>query len=752
MGSFRAIHYASNGGELSRRMEGRADLDGIYDRGFAEMLNFIPTVEGPAAKCPGTVHVRAEDSTAVWIERFIFNTTQAYVLVCLEGKVRFYTNGGRIEVAGAAYEVAVPYTAAQWPRVCFEPSYDRIYLTHPAHPPGVLTRTGAETFAYAELVLQNGPFKATNSDKAKTVTVTSASATFELGGSATVESDHDLFEPGHVGSSIMIEATGFTDTKAWEPGYNGLSVGEQRRSDGKVYKKVAPADTGIRTGSIQPTHYEGTEWDGTSDGTNHSGDDGDGIQWTYQYDRYGIGTITAVASATQATILVTRRLPDMLADGSYKFAMGWCSDADGWPQIGKLWGGRLCLFKGVEIAGSVINDYGGGRANFAPFTPGGLFTPDMAFRRVIAVADPPLWAHADKDYLLAGSASQEVLIAALNRAAGVASDNLRADAQSSYGSAATWPVRAGAAVIFVQRGGRKIREMEYTYERERFAGLNLNIYSRHVTRSGIVSLAFQQEPEEMLWGVRADGTLIAHPHSSEQATKGFARRALGGDATVLCAVVIPSDDGTKDDLWLLADLDGTRHILRLADYWDEDAAVTDDERLELVKSGIFVDFAVSYDGMPKQEFTASLDHLEGRAVRVLADGITIDGLTVSGGRLELPRPASKVTIGLGYAARLTPMRPELRGGPSVAGLLAKITAVIARLIDATNLKVIAGGQTERLFERTADSDLGKPVIFNGDTDQRSAGGGKSRSAAPTFVSDDAGPCTIALLANAYEVE
>jgi hypothetical protein len=72
--------YAFNGGEISRRMEGRSDLDGIYDRAFATMLNYVATVEGPATKRPGFRYIKEAALTSTWLSRFVFNTTQAYVL------------------------------------------------------------------------------------------------------------------------------------------------------------------------------------------------------------------------------------------------------------------------------------------------------------------------------------------------------------------------------------------------------------------------------------------------------------------------------------------------------------------------------------------------------------------------------------------------------------------------------------------------------------------------------------------------
>jgi hypothetical protein len=92
----RTIIPTFNGGELSRRMEGRVDLDGVYDRGAAEMFNFVPTVEGPLAKRPGFRLIRAAAASASWLSPFIPQQTQAYVLEWADQALRFYTNGGRI--------------------------------------------------------------------------------------------------------------------------------------------------------------------------------------------------------------------------------------------------------------------------------------------------------------------------------------------------------------------------------------------------------------------------------------------------------------------------------------------------------------------------------------------------------------------------------------------------------------------------------------------------------------------------------
>jgi hypothetical protein len=512
MARVRTPIYALNGGEISRRMEGRSDLDGIYDRALAKMLNYVSTVEGPATKRPGFRYIIAAALSSSWLSRFVFNSTQAYVLEWGEKAIRFFTNGGRIDVAGVPYEVAVPYTAADAPGISSKQSYDRLYLARgpsasaPAgYAPAMLTRTAAETFTYDKIPLKDGPFKDWNTDKAKTITWAGDGT---VGGIATITALVDLFQPGHVGAPFIFEVIGFSEIPAWEPATkthlnadsSPIDVGYLCRSDGKVYKCVDLGGSKF-TGTVEPTHTTGAEWDGFKAAPMGQGDaENSGVKWEYQYDRFGIGVIETIVSSLEATVKVTRAFP-ALDTPSWHWAHAAFSDVEGWPQLVTIWGGRLIFIKGVEIAGSVVGDY----FNFLPVNEDGDFTADMAFRRSLEISDPPTWVHADKEYLLLGTHSEEIVVGQINTAAGISSDNLKAQPQSAYGSAPTFPIPIGPSVLFLQRGGRKIREATFSYDQGRFVGVNTNVFARHITRSGINWFAWQGEPEEMLWAAAATG-------------------------------------------------------------------------------------------------------------------------------------------------------------------------------------------------------------------------------------------------------
>lgn len=403
----RPIATSFNGGELSPRMGGRVDT-AIYAVGVEQAVNFVPTVEGAIIKRPGFETIRAARAGATWLTTFRFNLTQDYVLEWSEGTLRFYTNDVRIETApNVPYEVAVPYSAAEAPFVSCQQSFDRLYLDHPNHPPARLTRTSATTFVYEILPLTNGPFADGNRDQARTVTASGTT------GVVTLSSPVAIFAAGHVGAPFRIEAADFQTIPAWEAQIKDVTVGKVMRSEGRAYT----AATAGTTGTVQPIHSTGSEWDGAN--AKDANDKGPfGVRWTYRHDRFGMLVIDSVAAdGLSATATVTRTLPDSVTTvPTWRWAHGAFSAAAGWPNVVIAWGSRLCHFKDFELLASVAGDY----LNHATHTASGITPGDLAFRRSLSTEDPVLWAAGDRK-LIVGTASRELAIGAINQAQAVSS-------------------------------------------------------------------------------------------------------------------------------------------------------------------------------------------------------------------------------------------------------------------------------------------------------------------------------------------
>ena len=721
-----------NGGELSPRMGGRIDT-AVYNVGLATCENFVPTIEGAAVKRPGFEFIRAAAATASWATHFRFNLTQDYMLEWSNTKLRFFTNGGRIETSpGVPYEITVPYSAAEAPFVSAQQSYDKQYLAHPAYPPQVLTRTSAITFSCAPFVFKNGPFVDTNTDEAVTITASATS-----GSGVTLIASAAIFRAGHVGSQFRIEAKDFSDIEQWQVGLDGILVGRKLRNEGKVYQA---ATAGV-TGTVAPTHTRGTEWDGMATGKDVNAKPASGsygIKWTYVHDRFGIVQITAIGGGgTTATVDVIRRLPDSVTSvATFRWAYGAFSNDAGWPNVVMVSGGRLIWIKDFDICASVVGDY----TNHQSTVNAGITAADLAFRRTIASENPILWAVGDRK-ILVGTASQEFAVGSINTALALSGDNIEAVPQSFYGTERVFPLQLGSMTLFVQRAGRKLRQAGYDFSRDRYLAENITIWARHITRPGVKQLLYQQEPEELVMAVRDDGQIIVHPHSPEQEIKGMSRIALGAGGKVVSATSVASIDGKRDELWAIVDRAGAKSVERMAE-WREDG--------DAQPLCFYVDSGVRAIATAGQTNFTGATHLAGKAVAVLADGGVIPGIVVApDGSFALPATSVPnypyiLNVGLPYTATLTSLRPEyktLQGtAQSVRQRLVKLTL---RLIETSGVRVGAlGGILDNLIDRAASQNMDAAIpLYTGDRG-RPISGGWNNDGQYSVVSDQPLPCTI----------
>lgn len=668
-------------GEISPLLFGRVDTQ-QYQFGLQACENFVPVNEGPLVKRPGFAFIRDADASSLWLTPFRRSIAQEYVIEWGEEKARFFTNGGRIETApNVAYEVATPYAAADVPALSMQQSYDRLYIDHAAYAPGALTRTSPTTFVHAASVFTGGPFQDVNIDEAVTVTASAATGT-----GITISASSAIFRPGHVGSLFRIEAKDFSDVKAWEASIKDIASGNLRRNEGKVYQAASSGTTG----TIPPTHEQGSEWDGA--GNKNVSELGPfGVQWTYLHDRFGIVRITAVAVDGQScTADVIRRLPGSLTSvASHRWAYSVWSEDAGYPQIVIHAFGRQIHIKEFDVCASVAGDY----LNHQAFTSLGTIAADMAFRRRLAVEDPPLWALGDRK-MLCGTATRELAIGPSNSQEAVSGSNIDSSPQSFYGSEAVFPAQLGSEAVFVERGGRRLRSAAYDFGTDRYLATDLTAAARHVTAPGLIQLAVQRLPNNLLHGVRADGRIITHPITRGE-VKGFSRLIPGGNADILSAAVVVGEDGQRDDLWVLVRRETPAGIRK--EVWKQSAwrELGDD-----VREAFFVDAGVRVAASAGQNVFSGLTHLAGQDVAVLAGGGVITGQSVaSDGTLTLPAeqvPVAAYTliVGLPYTARAVTLRPYVSAPGGWQGFLQRVAHGFVRLIESVGL--VGGATGERL--------------------------------------------------------
>jgi hypothetical protein len=316
--------------------------------------------------------------------------------------------------------------------------------------------------------------------------------------------------------------------------------------------------------------------------------------------------------------------------------------------------------------------------------------------------------------LIVGTTGGEFTVSADGTDAAVTPTNVTIKRQSSYGTADVDSILAGNAVLFLQKAKRKIRELAYNFDTDGYVAPDLTILNDAVTTSGIVEMAYQQEPDSILWCVRDDGILAALTYQRSENVVAWHRHKLGGSfgsgasATgygVVESVASVSGTLTEDELWVIVKrtIDGStkRYVEVFSDFDFDETSAADFK---------FLDSHLIYSGAATSSISG-LSHLEGQTVSILADGATHADKVVSSGAISLDRSATKVTVGLNYNSVLQTMRIE--GGAAEGtsqGKTKRISKVVLRLFETVGVKVGPSlTQLETIPFRTTSSLLSQPV-------------------------------------------
>jgi hypothetical protein len=646
MARFNPIQNSFNGGELSPWLAGRSDV-AKYQAGCRRMENFLPMVEGPAFARPGTPFVaEVKDSNdRTWLVRFEFSETDAYILEFGDLYIRFYYGRAQVIDGGPPYEIVSPYSAADLTNsdgtfaLNFAQSGDVIRIVGGGKFPQKLSRLAATNWTIAPIDFIPPAFEAEN-DTATTVYASAISGT-----GITLTASSAIFTAARVGQYIRLQEKDVRDTQQWEAG-KSISTNDLRRSDGNNYKALNTATTG----SYKPTHNTGAAYDGDN-----------GVQWQYMDSGYGYAKITAVGGTT-ATADVISQLPDgavTSGNATERWAFSaWTADA-GYPTAVTFFRERLVLARDSTLWFSVSGDFD----NFATEIDGQI-TADAGFERTLSSdrVNSIRWL-SPGDVLLVGTVGDEWAVVEATTTDPFGPDNCKAKRQSTYGSSQVSPVRIGSETLFVQKAGRKVRAMPFEYSDQGTQSPNVADFARHITKGGIVSMAYQQEPWSILWAARGDGVLIGMTFDRTQDVVAWHRHPFSG-GIVECVETIPSPNGGRDDLWMIVryTIDGStkRYIAYLAEEAEDD---TDQE------DWAYSDMMLTYDGAAATTISG-LGHLEGKEVWILADGARHPNRTVTAGEIELQRAASKVQIGLPSEGLIEPM--DIDGGASAGTSQGKI--------------------------------------------------------------------------------
>jgi hypothetical protein len=390
----------------------------------------------------------------------------------------------------------------------------------------------------------------------------------------------------------------------------------------------------------------------------------------------GVVKLTTYTSPTVVSGQIMKILLDInpAAGGAWSAEIPSWSESTGYPSAACFFEERFFLGGTTRQPTSVWGSQNGDYENFAVGTnPADAVVFPLTSIKVNKVR----WLLPAK-VLLGGTVSGEFSI---NGGAdeAITPTNPRARSETTHGGSSVMPVRVGHLLLFVQAQGRKVRELSYSFQPDAFVAPDLTRFAEHISEGGgIVDMAYQQEPESILWCVRADGVLLGCTYNREEGVFGWHRHTTDGAFESVC--VIPDPANNRDQLWAVVRREIGGITKRYIEVYEPDRAEADSY--------------VAFSGGPNTIFYG-LSHLEGKEVDVVADGFVVLGKTVTGGSVTLDRAATEAVVGLHYETTVEPQRPDFVDdkGRTTIGVKKQWQEVILRLYRTGLSGVTVNGKT-----------------------------------------------------------
>ena len=423
-----------------------------------------------------------------------------------------------------------------------------------------------------------------------------------------------------------------------------------------------------------------------------------------------------ITSVTSTTVVVGTVIVDLNETGSTTdFALGSFSDTTGYPSCVTFFEQRL-VFAGTKAQPQAIFfSRSGDYENFDDKYHDTVSDDDAIVYTIASNQVNAIRFMTATRTLIIGTAGGEFAVSGGGTDVAITPTNILIKKQSNHGAANLDAIAVGNVTLFLQRAKRKIRELAYNFDVDGYLAPDMTILAEHISESGITQMAYQQEPNQIIWCVRTDGQLIALTYQREQQVVAWHRHIFGGSfstGNAICesVAVLPTDDN-EYQVWTIVKRTINGATKRYVEYLHTfDFDETDNTDFN------FLDSQLAYDGSATTSISG-LDHLEGQEVAILADGSTHPRKTVSSGAITLELSASKVKVGLPYTSLLQTMRLDAgaQNGTS-QGKTKRIFDITIRMYESIGIEVGPNlDNMERIpFRSSANAmDVAIPV-FTGD--------------------------------------
>lgn len=523
----------------------------------------------------------------------------------------------------AVYEITTSYLEADLFGLQRVQSADVLYSVHGDYAPTNLLRYAHDDWEIADIVFDWPVFLDENITDI-TITPTGAGAApLAVDSAITLTASAALFTNSHIGSYWLIRHPRTADetvapNKVGSAEADGFfnAAGEVTGSLKDVKGTWRFRTAGTWTGEIvvERSYDSGTTWHTvetfTSEGDlnfNITGEEeiGDAyyraravdppgtLAWANEaiptlscerYYHYGIVKVTAFTSSTVVTGVVVRIMNSEVA--TKLWSEGAWSDEKGFPATISFFEGRQFFagtsYKPLNIWGSKVNEYDNFRR--------GTLDDDPVKNTIDSGLQNKIRWLVGQEVLLIGTSGAEWKLGSADPSDALSPSNpIKPRIQTTYGSKEIQALLLANAVLFVDTKGRRVRGAQFVFEKGEAGAYDAPDYTRlaeHITKSGIVGMAYQQNPDPILWAWRDDGVLIGMVFEPGQRVWGWFQCVI--DGFVESADVIPGV--TEDEVWIIVKRTINGSTKRYIEYfmprdWGDDQA-----------DCFFVDSGLSFDG------------------------------------------------------------------------------------------------------------------------------------------------------------
>lgn len=626
MARVNVIQTNFSGGEIDPELYGRVET-GRYKAGAARLRNVVVKSIGGARRHWGSRFVADEGAAQAvrLIPWQILRTDvsprdhKGYIVeLRADGKIRFYVDGAQIKSGGNPVEITGPYEGLDLRLVTYDVHKGVLHLWHPQVAPQQITRASDTSWsiAAAPITTTKGTTITNITRSSSTATVTCPVAHGLATGDKVKIQDAEEVEYNGIFTISVTSTTVFTYTLTGTPATPAsgdityIPCLRAVARNGSQVNCLCRKPHGLLTGQwVTISGAVETDYNGTWKITKVNG----------KKFRFDIGAATPTTPAT-GDILYTRQL--------------W-SDNLGYPACGTFFEQREIMASTTDAPHSAyISEVG----DIDNQVAGTLDSDPMEIALAAARSDI---LHMTSGDAIAAFSRDRIITIQGGQEKALAPSNVQAKARGKTGCGVARPVEINEELVFTSPSGKKILAFLYDFTQNAWKVQEVSMPSGHLCRDRIVELAYQQEPDSIVWALTAAGNLISLTYCRELEVLAMASHSTDG-AYKSIAVVRQNGD---DVLWAAVERQVGEETHTFMEYFAEPlqthaAYVGTDEAGKAV-----------WDG---------LTHLEGQTVDILADGIVMPQGIVTDGAITLPRAANTVEIGLHYESEITDLPIELQ--------------------------------------------------------------------------------------------